>query len=138
MERLFGDQVEEDQDSKENRHPTDNGFKECALCACGHNENKCLSRDYSFETTTENFGIVETVAEEVDECISSFLPQRQPGWILPCRGTRCSRGPGVVLAEIEKFKLDCEGRVGEDLTLLQNYGPMQLIGFTNTNQGSPT
>jgi hypothetical protein len=42
---------------------------------------------------------------------------------------------GSVLQELGKIELDCEGDEG-GLTLLQEFGALQLTGFTNPDQGS--
>jgi hypothetical protein len=44
-------------------------------------------------------------------------------------------GPGSELQVLETVELGCDGTVGEDLMLLNNYGGLQLVGF-DTSQGS--
>lgn len=46
-----------------------------------------------------------------------------------------SGGPGTELQRIEKLNTHCRGQEGEDLTLLQDYGAIQLVGFDTNEQG---
>lgn len=43
--------------------------------------------------------------------------------------------PGSPLQVLDRVDLGCEGREGRDLTLLQNVGALQLIAFSNSDQG---
>jgi hypothetical protein len=45
-------------------------------------------------------------------------------------------GPGIVLQQIRDIRTECDGQLGRDLTLLQNYGALQLVSFTNPDQGT--
>lgn len=43
--------------------------------------------------------------------------------------------PELPLQVLERVNLGCEGTSGQDLTLLQDYGALQLTGFSNPDQG---
>lgn len=43
--------------------------------------------------------------------------------------------PGIPLQILDRVDLGCDGRVGEDLTLKQNFGALQLTAFENDDQG---
>ena len=43
--------------------------------------------------------------------------------------------PGLPLQILSSIELGCEGQVGQDLTLLEDFGALQLISFTNDDQG---
>jgi len=43
--------------------------------------------------------------------------------------------PGLPLQVLSSLELGCFGREGQDLTLLQDYGALQLTSFTNNEQG---
>lgn len=44
-------------------------------------------------------------------------------------------GPGLRLQRITNVQIRCKGEVGKDLTLLKNYGALQVVSFTNPDQG---
>lgn len=43
--------------------------------------------------------------------------------------------PGLPLQILSNIDLGCEGQPGEDLTLLEDFGALQLVSFTNDDQG---
>lgn len=43
--------------------------------------------------------------------------------------------PGLQLQYLQRVDVKCEGRAGEDVTLLDEYGALQVVSFESTDQG---
>jgi hypothetical protein len=110
--------------------------------------NGCGATANCEQTSSGNIGEPEVFIEVLDGDTTVFSGVVPQGSIFAVGGpferdrlqitisSVSNGGAGTPLQTLDRVDLACGGQVGADLTLLQNFGALQLVGFTNADQGS--